>query len=78
MRFSIVSIFICEFCILSHVNFIYLQAGFLSDDFSELNGVWGEELFESDDKKRSDMRSERVFLSPIVLVLFLQKVQNSA
>ena len=39
-------------------------------------GAWGKELFESDDKKKSDGRSERVFLTPIVLVLFLQKVQE--
>ena len=56
------------------------------------SGAWGEELFESDDKKESDKQSDRtprvfpmrqsrkgaVFLSPIVLVLFLQKVQKSA
>jgi hypothetical protein len=45
-----------------------------SDDFSELNGVWGEELFESDNKKKSDWRSERVFLSPMLLLLLAPKV----
>ncbi len=27
---------------------------FQSDDFSELKGAWGEELFELDNKKKSD------------------------
>ncbi len=60
------------------------------DNNSELSGVWGKELFESDEKKKKDERSERtprvfpmqqsckeaVFLTSIVLVLFLQKVHE--
>ncbi len=46
------------------------------DENSELSGVWGKELFESDERKKKDERSERVFLTPIVLVLFLQKVHG--
>ncbi len=46
------------------------------DENSELSGVWGKELFESDERKKKDERSERVFLPPIVLVLFLQKVHE--
>jgi hypothetical protein len=63
---------------------------FHSDEKSELSGVWGKELFESDEKKKNDERSERAplsrkarlevplgyFLTPIVLVLFLQKVRK--
>jgi hypothetical protein len=49
---------------------------FLFDENSEFSGVWGKKLFESDERKKKDERSERVFLPPIVLVLFLQKVQK--
>jgi hypothetical protein len=48
----------------------------ISVEKSELSGVWGKELSESDEKKKEDERSERVFLTPIVLVLFLQKVRK--
>jgi hypothetical protein len=49
----------------------------ISVEESELSGVWGKELFESDEKKKKDEQSERVFLPPIVLVLFLQKVRKT-
>ncbi len=43
---------------------------------NELSRVWGKKLFESDDKGKNNGQSERVFLPPIVLVLFLQKVRK--
>ena len=49
---------------------------FLFDENCELSRVWGKELFESEERKKKDEQSERVFLPPIVLVLFLQKVQK--
>lgn len=45
---------------------------------SELNGVWGEKLFESEDKKKSYEQSYRVFRSPMLLVLFAQKVHEKS
>jgi hypothetical protein len=49
------------------VNFEYLFR--ISAENSELSGVWGKELFESDEKKKKDERSERVFLPPMLLIL---------
>ena len=58
-------------------NWFFLISKSCLSKSSELSGVWGEELFELDDKKTSGWWSEQVFLSPIVLVLFLEKVQKS-
>jgi len=76
-------------CFFDYVYFEYLSAKFSGiDAMSELSGVWGKELFESDEKKKMDRRSERtprvfpmlrkgaVFLPPMLLVLFAQKVHN--
>ena len=43
---------------------------------NELSGVWGKKLFELDEKRRSDEQGERVFLTPIVLVLLIAKVRK--
>ncbi len=49
---------------------------FRSDELSELSGVWWKELSESDEKRKKISEAFRVFLTAIVLVLFLQKVQK--
>jgi hypothetical protein len=46
----------------------------LSVEKSELSGVWGKELFESDEKKKEVERNERVFLPPMLLILLAPKV----
>ena len=65
------------------MNVEYLSVKFSKiDAMSELSRVWGKELFESDENKKFDKRSERAplcealevplgyFLPPMLLVLF--------
>jgi hypothetical protein len=56
------------------VNFEYLFR--ILAENSELSGVWGKELFESDEKKKKDERSERVFLPPMLFGNYLTKNES--
>jgi hypothetical protein len=40
---------------------------------SELSGVWGKKLFESDERKKKDERSVPSFSSPMLLILLAEK-----
>ena len=58
------------------MSFIILFLLFLVEE-SELSGVWGKELFESDEKKKRDERSVPSFSSPNAFDTFGSKsMQN--
>ena len=70
--FLILLNFICFFIF---VSFLYLILLFLVEE-SELSGVLGKELFETDEIRKRDEQCDRVFLPPMLFGDYLTKNES--